>query len=86
MSTVRGALAPNLQARAEAARRLPVLPDRCGPSLAARDPWLTPRGPRPSTFSLTRAELRRQAQRLLAAGWQVHEVLQVLASPEACAA
>ncbi len=86
MSTVRGALAPNLQARAEAAGRLPVLPDRCGPSLAARDPWLTPRKPRSSTFSLTRAELRREAQRLLASGWQVHEVVAVFAPPEADAA
>ncbi len=78
--TVRLALAR----RSRAARRLLVLPDRHGASLAARDPLLPwPSEPRqPSTFGLTATELRHEAQRLLAAGWQVHEVLAVLAPPE----
>ncbi len=77
----------DLRSRADAAHRLPALPGRWGRSLAARDPllpWPTVR--QPSTFSLTATELRHEAQRLLESGWAVHEVLQVLATPEACAA
>lgn len=76
-----------LARRSRAARRLPVLPGRHGSSLAARDPlspWPAVR--QPSTFGLTATELRHEAQRLLASGWQVHEVVAVLAAPEADAA
>ncbi len=72
---------------ADPARRLPALPGRWGRSLAARDPLLPwPAVRQPSTFGLTATELRHEAQRLLAAGWQVHEVVAVLAAPEADAA
>ncbi len=77
----------DLESRAAAARRLPALPGRWGLSLAARDPLLPwPAARQPSTFSLTASELRHEAQRLLESGWAVHEVLQVLSAPEACAA
>ncbi len=77
-----------LRSRAAAARRLPVVPARWGRSLAARDPLLPwpPEPQQPSTYGLTAAELRREAQRLLAAGWQVHEVVAVLAPPETASA
>ncbi len=72
----------DLESRADAARRLPVVPGRWGRSLAARDPLLPwPAVRQPSTFGLTATELRHEAQRLLAAGWQVHEVAAVLAPP-----
>ncbi len=78
----------DLRSRAVAARRLPVVPGRWGRSLAARDPLLPwPSEPRqPSTFSLTATELRLEAARLLASGWQVYEVVAVLAPPERASA
>ncbi len=77
-----------LRVRAAAARRLPALLDRHGSSLAARDPLLPwPSEPRqPSTFGLTATELRHEAARLLASGWQVYEVVAVLAPPETASA
>ncbi len=57
--------------RSRAARRLPVLSDRHGSSLAAWDPLLPwPIEPRqPPTYGLTGAELQREASRLRAGGW-----------------
>ena len=68
--------------RAAAARRCVPVEDRYGPDLAARDPWLewpVPLGPR--TYGLSPAERRREAERLLEAGWGDWEVVAVLASP-----
>ncbi len=73
----------DLRSRAAAACRLPALPDRWGPSLAARDPMLSwPAARRPSTYSLTPEEFRREATRLLAAGWAMWELAAVLAVPD----
>ncbi len=77
----------DLRSRAAAARRLPVVPGRWGRSLAARDPLLSwPAAGQPSTFGLTASELRHEAERLLATGWQVDEVAAVLAPPETASA
>ncbi len=76
-----GGAVTNLHAPAEAAWRLPVLPDRSSPSLPARYPWLSPREPRPSTCSLTPSKLRREAQLMLATGWAQWEVAAVLVHP-----
>jgi hypothetical protein len=63
-----------LRCRRDAARRLPAL--CCG----HRDPsdcQVRPAGP--STFALTADELRRHANSLAAAGWQLDEITAVLA-------
>ncbi len=73
--------------RTSAARRLPALPGRCGPDLAAHDPllpWSTTRR-RPCTFGLTDNERRREAVRLLASGWAAWEVTAVLTAPKSAA-
>ncbi len=73
--------------RTSAARRLPALPGRFGPDLAAHDPllpWSAIRR-RPCTFALTDDERRREAVRLLASGWAAWEVAAVLAAPKSVA-
>ncbi len=74
-----------LELRARAARRLPPLPGRqSSAALCLYDPIAPAQGRQPSTFSLSATELRREVQRLLATGWQVHEVAAVLVAPEGC--
>jgi hypothetical protein len=79
--------ATQLHKRAAAARRCPPLPGRHGSSLAVHDgylPW--PPGPRkPSTFSLTPMERRREAERLLASGWESWEVALVFVPADVAA-
>lgn len=81
-------IAEALRRRADAARRLPPVVGRHGPPLAAYDPALPwPPAPRtPSTYGMTPAELRREAGRLLSAGWLTWEIVAALAPPTEVAA
>jgi hypothetical protein len=74
---------PALRRRADAARRHPALEGRHGDRLAAHDPALPwPPTPRtPSTYGLSPDEIRREAERLLASGWQTWEIVDTLAPP-----
>ena len=78
-----GTAAVQLRRRLIAAGRCEPLPWRTSfgdSGLRARDPWLPcQRHGSPSTFSLAPHEIRAEANRLAALGWDLDEVIAVLA-------